>query len=74
MWALKLANGHLTSILSPLKGGEEALGTRSASLLRPFRGEKDRMRWEDRGGEDFHPIVVRRRANHHRLTGGRAAE
>ncbi len=36
---------HLTSILSPLKGGEEALGECRAPPSPPFRGEKDGMRW-----------------------------
>jgi hypothetical protein len=42
-----LSEPHLTSILSALKGGEEALGTSRASLLCPARAEKDRIRWAD---------------------------
>jgi hypothetical protein len=44
--ALERAETHLTSILSALKGREEAQGHEPCVPSPPFRGEKDRMRWE----------------------------
>jgi hypothetical protein len=40
LMGLALPETHLTSILSPLKGGEEALGGFRAFLLRPLGGRR----------------------------------